>query len=400
MSLTPPGSELASLKGVEDTGKFRIQNKQLHLTYAGHLVPSDLLAFIDGICGIEKYSVVHETGKESEYLHTHALIGFGKNFQSTNCRIFDFNDIHPNIKRVSTPQHWNNCVKYHYKEGVPTTNINPPVDTPSIVNQIWACDSPLDAVQQHCSKPSQVNGIVTIYTMKPIDYGPEPEVDWHSWQRELLDEVSEKAQDDRKVMWYYDPVGNHGKTFMAKHLAKYYDAYVTTKANTYHVATMIQELLKRGKQPELVVFNFTRQQEDHKVYECIESLKDGLITAQKYVGQTLVFDSPHVVVFANYLPDVSTMSQDRWDIKLLMDKRAVSMPVDYVASLPEDATADTIFADANKGFERINLLRPPPGSQRMMMRTSMGGNRSGPVQSVVPLTRTPVSLPSSTLGWM
>ena len=49
--------------------------------------------------------------------------------------------------------------------------------------------------------------------MKPIDYGPEPEIDWHPWQHHLLAEVTVPCTDDRRVLWYYDPIGKHGKTF-------------------------------------------------------------------------------------------------------------------------------------------------------------------------------------------
>ena len=120
---------------------------------------------------------------------------------------------------------------------------------------------------------------------------------------------------------------------MAKHLGKYYDAFVTTKVSSYHISTILQQLLQSGRQPALVVFNFTRQQEDHRVYECIEAVKDGLMTAQKYRGQTLIFDSPHVIVFANYLPDTDMMSKDRWDIRLLKDKKSYPLSVDFVNSL-------------------------------------------------------------------
>jgi hypothetical protein len=354
-------SPLKDLKPV-DANKFRIQNRQLHLTYSGHLDPNAFLTWIGSICPVEKYSIVHETG-DTLYPHTHALIRFVKNFQSTNCRIFDFNSIHPHIKRVSTPSHWNNCISYHTKQGVPFTNIFPPTDTPSIVSQIWSSNSPSDAILNHCTKPGEANGIVTIFTMKPIDYGPEPEIDWYPWQKELLDQISTPCTDDRRVIWYYDPIGDHGKTFMSKHLAKYYDAFITTKANSYHISTMIQKLIQANRPPALVVFNFTRQQEEHRVYECIESVKDGLITAQKYLGQTLVFDSPHVVVFSNYLPAVEMMSSDRWDIRLLKNKLSFPLSVDLVNTinhLPEHIDRDSYALNSvsNSSQPKLHISTP------------------------------------------
>lgn len=46
----------------------------------------------------------------------------------------------------------------------------------------------------------------------------------------------------------------------------------------------------------------------------MESIKNGLICSCKYVSVTKSFVIPHVV-FANYEPDQSKMSADRWDIR-------------------------------------------------------------------------------------
>lgn len=351
-------SNTFSIKDLKDIdkNKFRIQNQQLHLTYSSHLDPKSYLEWIGKICPVEKYSIVNEIGS-SEYSHTHVLIRFVKNFQSTNPRIFDYNNIHPHIKRVTTPTHWKNTLSYHTKQGEPYTNIPLVDNNKTIVEQIWSAKSPSDAIEQFCTRPSQANGIVTIYTMKPSDYGEEPSISWYPWQQELLSEISKPCTDDRKIVWYYDPKGDNGKTFLAKHLFKYHEAFITTKATSYHVATMLKSLIDSGKNPSLVVFNFTRQQEEHKIYECIESVKDGLITAQKYIGKTLVFDSPHVVVFANYLPITDTMSSDRWDIRLLKDKKSVPLPLYFVEALDSLPSGTNIVEYI---FSRIDTLTLKP----------------------------------------
>jgi hypothetical protein len=67
----------------------------------------------------------------------------------------------------------------------------------------------------------------------------------------------------------------------------------------------------------MVIIDLPRSSRGNKVYEAIESLKDGIITSQKYRGKTIVFNSPHVVVFSNREPDRKKLSADRWDIRYI-----------------------------------------------------------------------------------
>ena len=54
-------------------------------------------------------------------------------------------------------------------------------------------------------------------------------------------------------------------------------------------------------------------------YSAIESLKDGLLFSGKYEGGVKLFPPPHVVIFANFLPDMTKLSIDRWDIHTLLN---------------------------------------------------------------------------------
>ena len=53
------------------------------------------------------------------------------------------------------------------------------------------------------------------------------------------------------------------------------------------------------------------------LYTCLESMVDGCFTITKYAGKTIIFNIPHIVVFANFLPILKYMSTDRWKIKKL-----------------------------------------------------------------------------------
>lgn len=305
-----------------DINSFRIQNSMIHLTYKSHIVFDDWLEFIKKPSTsrgkpriITEYSMVHEEGSKDGYLHTHILFKFNKAFQSKNPRIFDFLGIHPNIKKVMSRVHWERVVKYHRKQGTPFVLLKE--EDQSIIKRIWSHDSKADALVDCCRSTADVGGVLGAFAAKPIDHGPEPEVDWRQWQKDLMAEISE-IPDDRTINWIWDPVGYSGKSSFAKHFGKYKDAFVSTTANIYHVATQLQEQIKNGDKAILIaIFNFSRQTEKLKIYQALESLKDGMITSQKYRGTTMFLQHPHVVVFANYLPDVSKVTRDRWKIRTI-----------------------------------------------------------------------------------
>lgn len=301
--------------------KFRIQNSRIHLTYPDHIDGETYLKWL-GVTfpgkPVTQYSIVKEIGKTG-HKHTHVLLKFDGSFQSTNSAVFDFEHKHPNIKPVTTSIHWDRTAKYHKKQNDPLSNI--PEDAKKLdhkekIKAIWDSKSVSDAIMHVCETTKEVGGVIAAFNNKPIDYGEEPKIDWKPWQQDLYNEM-QGTPDTRTVAWYWDPKGNAGKTFYAKHMCMYKGTFVSTKANAYHVATQIQDVLKNGNGILSVIFNFSRQVECHKVYQAIECLKDGLMTAEKYHGATLVFPSPHVVVFANYLPDITQMSIDRWSIRVI-----------------------------------------------------------------------------------
>lgn len=330
MSVLPENPLL--LLSETNSSKFRLANNRVHLTYSGHIDPQSYLDWINTLKPVDLYSIVQETG-DSGYLHTHILLRFTSPVKTTKPSFFDYNGTHPNIKKVTTDKHWQHVATYHHKDAVPFTNIPIPTPPPTIVDKVWSATSKADALMTYCTKPGEANGIAAIFSAKPIDFGPEPTVVWHPWQQSLYDEISLPCTDTRKVIWYYDPIGNHGKTFFAKHMAMYHKAFITTKGSSRDVATALQGFMSAGQPPVVVLFCFARHKQKHQVYECIESIKDGLITAEKYRSETLFFNSPHVVIFSNYLPKVSTMSLDRWDIRVLRDNLAYPVPPSFVDSL-------------------------------------------------------------------
>jgi len=51
----------------------------------------------------------------------------------------------------------------------------------------------------------------------------------------------------------------------------------------------------------------------------MEELKDGVLFSGKYESKTKIYDIPHVIVFANFLPKENALSKDRLKIIDLND---------------------------------------------------------------------------------
>lgn len=350
-------SELFDLDDAEITGKpFRIASKRLHLTYKGHIDLSDLLNFLQTATGVKIawWSGCWEVGGTA-YDHTHLGVEFLEKLDVKNARLFDFNDVHPNIKKITTKEHWDNILKYHQKDAKKFfTNRNERPDKSkqkkktkaddATVEDIHKFDNPGEAVRE-LNDAKQIGAIELAFKYKEKDYGPEPEnVWWLPWQADLRKEL-QGTSDDRRFIWYYDPVGDSGKSIFAEHLQVYWkNALVLTNVNTRDAATILQTIQNRGTNIEIIIVDLSRScmkaiQKD-ELYTGLETFKNRVITAQKYTGGTIVLKRMHVVVFSNSLPlkqlpkkelvvgddnvvqgyrkvMADTVSSDRWDIRTL-----------------------------------------------------------------------------------
>lgn len=135
------------------------------------------------------------------------------------------------------------------------------------------------------------------------------------WQSEIKGIIDSKP-DDRTILWVADLEGNSGKTTFCKSLLvdsgehqKY--AYVSGKAiDVKHAVAQIVE----NHNLSCVFFDFVRSKEEYVSYEAIEAVKNGIFFSSKYESKTVVFNCPHLVVFANFYPDEEKLSKDRWKI--------------------------------------------------------------------------------------
>lgn len=149
---------------------------------------------------------------------------------------------------------------------------------------------------------------------KRIKYTPQPNLNivWRDWQREVIDLIAGPAH-PRQIHFRCDPVGNTGKSFLARELAIRGDVYWITGGKhdrIYHAYAF---------QP-IVIFDIPRDYVDEATgrdmvpYQVMETMKNG--TCPRMYGEPpVIFPVPHVIVFMNFYPNKEKLSLDRYDIK-------------------------------------------------------------------------------------
>lgn len=134
----------------------------------------------------------------------------------------------------------------------------------------------------------------------------------YPWQQYIIDLIN-KEPDDRTIHWFWEPNGNTGKTALCKYICINYKAlYVTGK--TGDVKYALYKYLEKQQEINCVLFDYSRSQENYISYQALEDVKNGIMFSTKYESGMSIFNSPHVICFANFEPDINMLSLDRWNI--------------------------------------------------------------------------------------
>ena len=72
---------------------------------------------------------------------------------------------------------------------------------------------------------------------------------------------------------------------------------------------------------DCVMFDIPRAHGGSISYSSLESIKNGMVCNTKYETGVKVFNSPHVIIFANFPPDKpELLSDDRWNVVNIGDE--------------------------------------------------------------------------------
>ena len=166
-------------------------------------------------------------------------------------------------------------------------------------------------------------------------------VKWRKFQRDIIDLT---VPDNRKVHWIVDIEGNSGKTYLSK--------YLVCKHNVVRFENGRNKDIRYAYNYEpIVVFDFSRSVEERVNYEIIESIKNGIFFSSKYECGMKIFNALHVVIFANFHPDQSKLSQDRWNIIEINEENK-----QFVETNEESTQLVTFMEEGHIEFSKGRLL--------------------------------------------
>lgn len=129
------------------------------------------------------------------------------------------------------------------------------------------------------------------------------------WQIDLINILAQEP-DERKVYWYWSEKGGVGKSSFCKFLVAMKNAVFIDEGKKADIMHRIMEADMDTQ--NIVILDVPRGNGNNISYKSIESIKNGLIFSPKYESKQKLFNSPHVVVFANCEPEYSQFSEDRW----------------------------------------------------------------------------------------
>lgn len=127
----------------------------------------------------------------------------------------------------------------------------------------------------------------------------------YDWQQNIIDTLHQ--QNDRQILWVYDKNGNSGKSTLCKYIYIQYKAFYTS-------ATKAQDITYQYQGEQIILFDFSRHNQEYINYGLIENFKNGLVTSTKYETTNKLTLDPKILIFSNELPDLNKWTEDRYQI--------------------------------------------------------------------------------------
>lgn len=133
----------------------------------------------------------------------------------------------------------------------------------------------------------------------------------YKWQLDI-ENLIKTEPDDRLVYWFWESQGNIGKSAFIKYCCVRHNVSFCCGGKYSDIMNLIfnQDMDKCN----CIMFDIPRCNDGCISYASIEAIKNSLVCNTKYETGFKVFNSPHVVVFANSPPEFDKLSHDRWVI--------------------------------------------------------------------------------------
>ncbi len=168
-----------------------------------------------------------------------------------------------------------------------------------------------DNKRDYCNKDETHDGVFRTSWGFPKPLKILSKNKFYDWQIQI-DNCLSYEPDDRTIYWIWSEKGEMGKSTFCKYLAYTYKAVICGKG----VYSDIMNIMYNANldETELVVFDLPRNNGNKVSYSALEAIKNGMICNTKYETGNKLFNSPHILIFANAEPEWECMSKDRFKV--------------------------------------------------------------------------------------
>ncbi len=143
----------------------------------------------------------------------------------------------------------------------------------------------------------------------------------YDWQKSIVALVQDEPN-DRHIHWYWETVGNVGKSAMVRYLCIKHDAIIVSGKSAdikYQIKMYVD---KHNTGPDIIIYDIPRTAENYVNYGALEEVKNGLFASNKYESSMIIINPPHFLCFANFEPMYNCVSLNRWKIHNLGEDEA------------------------------------------------------------------------------
>ena len=150
---------------------------------------------------------------------------------------------------------------------------------------------------------------------------------WMLWHKEIYNSLFDerdklKRPDDRKITYILDLVGKSGKSQFYKWIFNKHPQMVGRIS--YGTASQLKSSMVNIGPRKIYIIDLARSlgknDSQSDLLSAIEDLKSGLVINPMFGnGKVLEMAPPHIIISANYLLDLNSLSADRWDSYELSD---------------------------------------------------------------------------------
>lgn len=304
---------------------FSFRGKRALWTFPTHLPIGDVQAsFVELFPNKKrpKIKVFHEVGKTG-YEHTHVVHVTSQPVKLESAKKWSkFRETLGNfdLQRCSTDQHFANMLEYSNAKGKTEATSKVVLDEIGSYSPPEAYhDTVIHYLKTTSSWGACLTGPHSKYISTKLNWAHQtwsrsqnvtnfqfPSGNPFEWQEHVINFL-DTPPDNRTVHWFCDLKGGSGKSDLTNWLCSHRSCFVADTCSHKDIAHAYDS-------QRIVVFDLSRSKEDLVPYATMESFKNGRIFSGKYQSRMKTFDVPHVVVFANYMPEKEALSADRWDI--------------------------------------------------------------------------------------